>query len=126
VGLLGEDAPIRHEAKRRRLRTVMQELVYVAARVVESGRRLALRRDGQTVMFVAVGEAVEGLIGVADPIKATTPRAIEQLCADGLRIVMLTGDNRTTSGRICSSLLSTTPWAYRSPRVFSIPSSACC
>src|SRR5688572_1882038 len=39
VGLLGEDAPIRHEAKRRRLRTVMQELVYVAARVVESGRR---------------------------------------------------------------------------------------
>ena len=42
VGLTGPDAPVRHEAKRRRLRTVMQELVYVAARVVESGRQLAL------------------------------------------------------------------------------------
>jgi hypothetical protein len=42
-GLTGPDAPIRHEAKRRRLRTVMQELMYVAARVVESGRRLALK-----------------------------------------------------------------------------------
>jgi len=43
VGLLREDAPVRHDAKRRRLRTVMQELMYVAARVVESGRRLALK-----------------------------------------------------------------------------------
>jgi hypothetical protein len=42
-GLTGRDAPIRHEAKRRRLRTVMQELMYVAARVLESGRRLALK-----------------------------------------------------------------------------------
>ena len=42
-GLTGRDAPVRHEAKRRRLRTVMQELVYVAARVVESGRQLALK-----------------------------------------------------------------------------------
>jgi Transposase DDE domain group 1 len=43
TGLLREDAPIRHDAKRRRLRTVIQELMYVAARVVESGRRLALK-----------------------------------------------------------------------------------
>ena len=43
VGLLREDAPVRHDAKRRRLKTVMQELMYVAARVVESGRRLALK-----------------------------------------------------------------------------------
>ncbi len=43
VGLLRNDAPVRHDAKRRRLRTVMQELMYVAARVVESGRRLALK-----------------------------------------------------------------------------------
>ena len=42
-GLTGPDAPIRHEAKRRRLRTVMQELMYVAARVIESGRQLALK-----------------------------------------------------------------------------------
>ena len=43
VGLTGPSAPIRHAAKRRRLRTVMQELMYLAARVVESGRRLGLR-----------------------------------------------------------------------------------
>jgi Transposase DDE domain group 1 len=43
VGLTRDDAPIRHEAKRRRLKTVMQELIYVAARVVESGRRMALK-----------------------------------------------------------------------------------
>ena len=42
-GLTGEDAPIRHDAKRRRLKTVIQELMYVAARVVESGRQLALK-----------------------------------------------------------------------------------
>jgi len=42
-GLMGEDAPVRHPAKRRRLRTVMQELIYVAARVIESGRRLVLK-----------------------------------------------------------------------------------
>jgi len=43
VGLMGEDSPVRHPAKRRRLRTVMQELIYVAARVFESGRRLVLK-----------------------------------------------------------------------------------
>ena len=42
-GLMGEDAPVRHPAKRRRLRTIMQELIYVAARVLESGRRLVLK-----------------------------------------------------------------------------------
>ena len=42
-GLIGRDSPVRHQAKRRRLRTVMQELMYLAARVVESGRRLALK-----------------------------------------------------------------------------------
>ena len=43
VGLLRDDAPVRHPAKRRRLKTVIQELMYVAARVVTSGRRLALK-----------------------------------------------------------------------------------
>ena len=51
VGLLREDAPIRHEAKRRRLKTVMQELMYVAARVVESGRRLALKFSAHCPAF---------------------------------------------------------------------------
>jgi hypothetical protein len=50
-GLTGKDAPIRHEAKRRRLRTVMQELMYVAARVIESGRRLALKFSAHCPAF---------------------------------------------------------------------------
>jgi Cu+-exporting ATPase len=60
-------------------------------------RAEALRRDGQTVMFVVVNNKVAGLLGVADPIKQSTPEAIEQLHRDGIRIVMLTGDSRTTA-----------------------------
>ena len=56
-----------------------------------------LRADGQTVMFVAVDARIAGLLGVADPIKESTPEAIERLHADGLRVVMVTGDNRTTA-----------------------------
>jgi Cu+-exporting ATPase len=56
-----------------------------------------LRRDGQTVMFVAVDGRVAGLIGVADPIKATTAAAIQALHEEGLRLVMLTGDDRMTA-----------------------------
>src|SRR5207245_53028 len=56
-----------------------------------------MRQDGQTVMFVVIGDAVVGLIGVADPIKASTPEALRQLTAQGLRLVMLTGDSRTTA-----------------------------
>jgi Cu+-exporting ATPase len=55
------------------------------------------RAEGATVMFVAVDGRPVGLIGVADPIKATTPAALEALREEGLRIVMLTGDNRTTA-----------------------------
>jgi Cu+-exporting ATPase len=57
----------------------------------------ALRADGQTVMFVAIDGGLAGLLGVADPIKATTPEAIRRLHDDGIRIVMLTGDSRTTA-----------------------------
>ena len=64
----------------------------------------ALRGEGQTVMFVAVEGQVAGLLGVADPIKATTPEAIRQLHAEGLRIVMLTGDNRTTAEAVAKRL----------------------
>ncbi len=56
-----------------------------------------LRKSGQTVMFVAVDSRVAGLIGVADPIKASAGEAIRSLRAEGLRVVMLTGDNRTTA-----------------------------
>ncbi len=60
-------------------------------------RAEVLRRDGQTVMFVAVGGAPAGLVGVADTIKATTPEALELLRGSGVRIVMLTGDSRVTA-----------------------------
>src|SRR3546814_16586152 len=69
-----------------------------------AGKAEDLRRDGQTVMFVAVDGAVAGLIGVADPIKETTAKAIRELRADGLRIVMLTGDNRTTAEAVARKL----------------------
>ena len=64
----------------------------------------ARRRGGETVMFVAVDNAVAGIIAVADPIKETTPKAIADLRADGVRIVMLTGDNRTTAEAVARKL----------------------
>ncbi len=69
-----------------------------------AGKADALRADGQTVMFVAVGGSVAGLIGVADPIKETTPAALEALRRDGVRIVMLTGDNRITAEAVAGKL----------------------
>jgi Cu+-exporting ATPase len=59
-----------------------------------------LRRHGETVMFVAVDGAAAGLIGVADRVKATTGEAIRALHAEGLRIVMLTGDSRVTADAV--------------------------
>ena len=64
----------------------------------------ALRALGQTVMFVAVDRKLMGLIGVADPIKSTTPDAIAALKRDGLRLVMLTGDNATTAKAVAKQL----------------------
>jgi Cu+-exporting ATPase len=71
---------------------------------VAGSRADPLRRDGQTVMFLAADDRLIALIGVADPIKATTPAAIKALRAEGLRIVMLTGDNRTTAEAVASRL----------------------
>ncbi|MGH9340199.1 MAG: heavy metal translocating P-type ATPase [Acidobacteriota bacterium] len=64
----------------------------------------AMRADGQTVMFVVVENKVVGLLGVADPIKETTPEAIQQLHKDGIRVVMLTGDSRTTAQAVAGKL----------------------
>jgi copper-(or silver)-translocating P-type ATPase len=64
----------------------------------------ALRGEGQTVMFLAVDRRAAGLIGVADCIKETTPEAIRFLHEDGIRIVMLTGDNRTTAEAVAGKL----------------------
>jgi Cu+-exporting ATPase len=63
-----------------------------------------LRQEGQTVMFVAIDGRPGGLLGVADPIKASTSEAIERLHKDGIRIVMLTGDNRTTAEAVARRL----------------------
>ncbi|OGQ82041.1 MAG: copper-translocating P-type ATPase [Deltaproteobacteria bacterium RIFCSPLOWO2_12_FULL_60_19] len=63
-----------------------------------------LRQEGQTVMFFVVGETVAGLLGVADPIKQSTQEAIRLLHEDGVRIVMLTGDSRTTAEAVAKKL----------------------
>ena len=63
-----------------------------------------LRADGQTVLFVVVDEKVAGLIGVADPIKESAAETIRELRAEGLRIVMLTGDSETTGKAVAKKL----------------------
>ena len=63
-----------------------------------------LRADGQTVMFVAVDGKAAGLLGVADPIKETTLEAIRQLREQEIRVVMLTGDSRTTAEAVARKL----------------------
>ena len=64
----------------------------------------ALRRRGETVVFVAIDGRTAGLLGVADPIKASTPEAIRLLRADGLRIVMVTGDSRPTAEAVAADV----------------------
>ncbi|MEW6776483.1 MAG: heavy metal translocating P-type ATPase [Bdellovibrionota bacterium] len=63
-----------------------------------------LRAEGQTVVFLALDGKLAGILGVADPIKATTPEAIRQLHAEGIRIVMLTGDSRKTAEAVAKKL----------------------
>ena len=62
------------------------------------------RAEGQTVMFVAIDGRAAGTLGVADPVKATTPEAIRDLHADGVEVVMLTGDSRTTASAVADRL----------------------
>ena len=64
----------------------------------------ALRQDGATAIFVAVDGAAAGVLGIADPVKATTAQAIRDLKAAGLRLVMMTGDNRTTAEAVARRL----------------------
>ena len=63
-----------------------------------------LRNDGETVMFVVMDNQAAGLISVADPIKQTTPAAIEALHKEGLSIVMITGDNQKTAEAVAKKL----------------------
>ena len=62
------------------------------------------RREGQTVVYLAVDGAIVAAIGVADPIKATTAEAIKALHAEGLKIIMLTGDNKITAAAVAKTL----------------------
>jgi len=75
----------------------------IGATVLE-GRAAELQQDGQTMMFVGIDGRAAGLLGVADPIKASTAPAIRLLHAAGLRIVMLTGDHRATAAAVARTL----------------------
>ena len=67
-------------------------------------RTETLRREGQTVLLVAVDGRLAGLLGVADPIRTTTAEALNWLRADGLRIIMATGDSRSTAEAVARKL----------------------
>ncbi len=87
-------------------RVLVGNVDYVRAAISQSVREQAegLRRDGQTVVFIAVDGILAGFVGIADPIKETTPEAIKTLHREGLRIVMLTGDSRTTAEAVARKL----------------------
>ncbi len=63
-----------------------------------------MRKEGQTVMFVAADNRLAGILAVSDPIKENTPQAIRELHNEGLRVVMLTGDNRATAEAVAAKL----------------------
>jgi Cu+-exporting ATPase len=83
-------------------RTHVEERAVVPEAAAE--RAEALRSEGQTVMFVVVDGVLVGLLGVADPVKESTPEAIHQLHDDGIELVMLTGDSRTTAEAVARRL----------------------
>jgi len=64
----------------------------------------ALRRTGQTTIFLAIDGQLAGILAVGDPLKDSTPAALQALKAQGLRLVMLTGDNRTTAQAVAAGL----------------------
>jgi Cu+-exporting ATPase len=63
-----------------------------------------LRQDGATAIFIAVDGKAAGVIAIADPVKSTTPEALKALTAEGVRVVMLTGDNKTTAQAVARRL----------------------
>jgi Cu+-exporting ATPase len=70
----------------------------------QDGKAEELQRQGRTVMFVAVGGRLAGLVAVSDPIKPSTAEAVRTLQALGLRVVMLTGDNERTARTVAETL----------------------
>jgi Cu+-exporting ATPase len=92
------------EGKRLTLGTpkFLAELNIDTAPLTQEAERL--RQDGATAIFLAVNGKLAGVIAVADPVKLTTPTALSALSADGVRVVMLTGDNRTTALAVAKRL----------------------
>lgn len=82
--------------------TLLEEFKIDSGSLGEQAR--AMRSEGQTVMFVGISGKIAGMLAVADPIKKTTPEAIKQLHAEGIRIVMLTGDNKATAEAVAKKL----------------------
>ena len=80
----------------------MESLNVASAALVE--RADALRRDGQTIMLIAIDGKPAGLVGVADPIKESAREAIQELQRQGVTVVMLTGDNRTTAEAVAKKV----------------------
>jgi len=80
----------------------MRELGVATAALETQAEKL--RSDGATAIYVSVNNKAAAVIGIADPVKATTPAALDQLRAQGLRLVMLTGDNRTTAEAVAKKL----------------------
>jgi P-type Cu+ transporter len=68
------------------------------------GQSEALRGDGATVINIAVDGRLAGLFAIADPVKASTPEALKALAAEGIKVIMLTGDNRTTANAVAKKL----------------------
>jgi Cu+-exporting ATPase len=83
-------------------RALLEDSRVASVALVERAEQL--RADGQTVMFVAIGGEAAALLGVADPIKESTPEALAILRAQGVHVVMLTGDSRTTARAVAGKL----------------------
>jgi P-type Cu+ transporter len=83
--------------------TLMQEL-NVAISADASSRAEAMRKDGQTVLYLAADRELIGLFGVSDPVKPTSAMALEDLAREGLHVIMLTGDSQTTAEAIARKL----------------------
>ena len=84
------------------MRTSCRSLGIDAQSLNEQGERL--RGDGATVINIAVDGKLAGLFAIADPVKASTPDALKALAAEGIKVIMLTGDNRTTANAVARSL----------------------
>ena len=81
---------------------------FLASRGIDTGpldeQGEALRGDGATVINIAVDGRLAGLFAIADPVKASTPEALKALAAEGIKVIMLTGDNRTTANAVAKKL----------------------